>query len=886
MKKTLLTIFFLGLLFTTYAGHIAGGEIYYSYLGVGNGANTVRYQVTLRLFRDCNATGNNVAQLPGSVQIGIYNNTQPSTRFGNLVTVNRTGNIETLNLGNPDPCITGNVSVCYQLANYSFTVELPITSVGYIIMYQTCCRTDAITNIVKQQVTSTTVGEGATYTCTIPGTNSIASGTNSSPVFALKDTTLVCQNSPFSIDFSATDPDQGDSLSYSLCAAYNRGNTTNANDNNYSNPPFGFVGYTNGFSGSNPLGPSATINPVTGIISGIAPVNGFYVVNVCITEWRNGVAISEHRKDFTLRVSDCALTGASLKPSYITCDGFTMSFQNESTSSNITGYLWDFGERRTTSISTNPTPTHTYADTGTYTLKLKVTNARGCQDSATAEVRVYPGFTPDFNVQGTCYLNPFSFRDATTTAHGVVNSWKWDLGDVTTNNDVSTRKDTAWKYATPQTIQVKLVATNSKGCIDSITKPVIIRDKPLVNLAFRDTLICSIDTLTLRTTIGSGSIAWTTDRAASLSRMQNSNTPNPIVYPVDTTRYIVTINDNGCVNSDTVTVNVLDFIDVELGMDTSICRTDQFTLSPVSDALSYQWTASTGVPIPGNAKYPLVRPLVNTTYYVTANLGYCQDRDSVFVRVAPYPQVSVQNDTTICFGDRIQLQGAIVGSAFNWSPSSTLINANTLFPIAGPSRTTQYVLTAVDTLGCDRPVRDTVTVFVIPPFNAYAGRDTFLLVGRSIQLNATGGNTYLWRPTTGLDDPTSATPNVTLPETIDSIHYIVRAIAQGGCYAEDDVIVKVFKTGPDLLVPSAFTPNGDGKNDIIRPVGIGIASLQYFKIYNRWGQLLFSTTETGKGWNGNYNGILQPAGTYVYEALGTDQSGNRVFKKGTIVLIR
>ena len=67
---------------------------------------------------------------------------------------------------------------------------------------------------------------------------------------------------------------------------------------------------------------------------------------------------------------------------------------------------------------------------------------------------------------------------------------------------------------------------------------------------------------------------------------------------------------------------------------------------------------------------------------------------------------------------------------------------------------------------------------------------------------------------------------------------------------------------------------------------IGIASLQYFKIYNRWGQLLFSTSETGKGWNGNYNGILQPPGTYVYEALGTDQSGNRVFRKGTIVLIR
>ncbi|MBL0883068.1 MAG: gliding motility-associated C-terminal domain-containing protein, partial [Chitinophagaceae bacterium] len=475
---------------------------------------------------------------------------------------------------------------------------------------------------------------------------------------------------------------------------------------------------------------------------------------------------------------------------------------------------------------------------------------------------------------------------ATTTQYGVVNSWRWDLGDLTTAADTSRRKDTAWKYTTPQTVQVKLVTTNSKGCIDSITKPIIIRDKPLVNLAFRDTLICSIDTLTLRSTIGNGTVSWTTDRPASLARMLNINTPNPIVYPVDTTRYFITINDNGCINTDTVTVNVLDFIDVELGLDTSICRTDQFTLSPVSDALSYQWTTSTGVIIPGNIKYPIVQPLVNTMYYVTANLGYCQDRDSVFVKVLPYPQATVRSDTTICFGDRVQLGGSIVGAAFNWSPSSSLINANTLFPIAGPSRTTQYILTAIDTLGCNKPVRDTVTIFVTQPLTAYAGRDTFVVAGRPVQLSAEGGTNYLWTPTTGLDNPTIASPIVTLPETIDSIRYIVRAIGAGGCYDEDDVIVRVFKTGPDLFVPSAFTPNGDGRNDIIRPVGVGVATLQYFRIYNRWGQLLFSTNQTGKGWDGTFNGTSQPPGTYVFEAVGTDQLGNRIYKKGTIVLIR
>lgn len=94
------------------------------------------------------------------------------------------------------------------------------------------------------------------------------------------------------------------------------------------------------------------------------------------------------------------------------------------------------------------------------------------------------------------------------------------------------------------------------------------------------------------------------------------------------------------------------------------------------------------------------------------------------------------------------------------------------------------------------------------------------------------------------------------------------------------------KNGPDLYVPSAFTPNGDGRNDIIRPVGVGIAQLQHFRVFNRWGQLLFATSQFGKGWDGSYSGVQQPAGTYVFEAIGTDQLGNRIYKKGTLVLIR
>jgi gliding motility-associated-like protein len=141
-------------------------------------------------------------------------------------------------------------------------------------------------------------------------------------------------------------------------------------------------------------------------------------------------------------------------------------------------------------------------------------------------------------------------------------------------------------------------------------------------------------------------------------------------------------------------------------------------------------------------------------------------------------------------------------------------------------------------------------------------------------------------PATGLNDPDIANPIALLSSAVDSVRYLVKATDTKGCYGTDDIVVYVYKTAPEIFVPSAFTPNGDGKNDVIRPVTVGITQLEYFRIYNRWGQLLYSTGEVGQGWDGTLNGTRQPSGTYVYMARGTDYRGNAVSRKGTVVLIR
>lgn len=884
MKRVLSLLIVLFSIQPSFGAHLKGGWIQYTYLGPGSSANTSKYEVTVRQYLDCSSTG---GQRDPEIYLGIFNagTNQLIDKKTVAFTSSSTPNKTTWN-----PCLNSKPQVCYIIDVYTTTIELPNIAAGYILTAQRCCRIKGIVNL-----TDPSDQYGVSYTAQIPG---IINGTdysnNSSPVFAQKDTVLICYSAPFNLDFSATDKD-GDQIIYTFCSGLNGGanNPSDANSarpNPPANPPYGSIGYSAGFSGSNPMGDNVTIDPNTGLISGIAPaITGDYVIAVCANEYRNGVMISSTKKEIHVKVADCTLTGAILKPSYISCNGTTMTFQNESTSSDITSYLWDFGiASLTTDTSTLPTPTYDFLssgkDSGTYTIRLKVTSVNGCQDSTTAKVLVYPGFATDFTIQSTCVLNPYFFKDATTTKYGVVNSWKWNFGDPSTLEDTARSQDSAWKYSSPQSVQVVLVTTNSKGCIDTMTKALTILDKPQLNLPFRDTLICSVDSLPLRVNIISGTADWTVQAGPNQGRIINQHSTIPIVYPKDTTRYYVTINDNGCVNTDSVTVNVLQFITVKLQPDTGICLTDSLQLTPVSYALSYQWHASSGETI-SPVKYPWVKPAAQTLYYVTANLGKCQANDSVMVKVAPYPVAALGQDTIICFGNRVQLRGTITGSTFSWSPAASLINTNTLTPIAGPSRTTAYVLNVNDTVGCPKPKSDTLIVTVIPPLTVDAGKDTTVTPNQPVQLQASGAVSYEWTPATGLNDPFIANPIATLDNTVDSVVYRVVG-SEGGCSAEDYITVHIYKSGIDIIVPSAFTPNGDGKNDQIRPYTYGINQLRYFSIFNRWGQVLFTTTQVGKGWDGTFNGVKQPSGTYVYQAMGVDFGGNTVFRKGTFVLIR
>lgn len=850
------------------ARHGKGGSVTYEYRGAGAAAGTSSYRVTVKHYVDCNSSN----LIEASSFLGVFD--AATNVLLKTVTIARAGTY-TLQKNQFNPCISPVPTICFFVTDYIDNIELPDNTAGYVLAEQECCR---ISNIVNVQNSSS---YGTTNTNTIPGViNGVVYRKNTSPVYAQRDTAVICHNSPFTIDFSAADEDR-DQLFYSFCPAKAGASSQNRQPNPPSPPPYADLPYQGSYSASAPMGSGVQIDPKTGIISGVAPnATGTYVISVCVAEFRGGVQIGNTKKEVHITVADCSLSAATLKPVYVNCDDFSFFFKNENESLNIDKWSWDFGVPSLgTDTSSRATPSYTYPDTGTYVLRLRVSTAAGCVDSTVSKVTVYPGFKAGFTAAGSCYQSPFVFTDNTTSRYGVVNKWLWDFGDPDNTADTSAVRNPVYQYAMPGNKTVQFIVSDSKGCTDTVTKTVAATDKPLLTLAFRDTLICSIDSLRLHAG-GSGSFSW-----APGSFIQAPNSADPLVYPKNTAVYVVTLNEKGCVSKDSVRVRVLDFITVKLPADTSICLSDSIRLRPVSEALQYQWSPAVGL---SNAqtKYPGAAPTQNTVYQVTATLGKCQDKAAILVRTAPYPQADAGADTAVCFGDHARLNAAIKAASFDWSPLGSLQLGNTLHPVSVSLTSTKYVLTVYDTLGCPKPVRDTVQVTVYPRVPAYAGNDTVVVAGQPLQLQATGGSVYAWTPFTALNNPFISNPVATFTPSTDSVTYTVRVTRSDGCYGDDQVKVKVFKTLPQIFVPTGFTPNGDGRNDVLKPVLAGMKGLTYFRVYNRWGQLVYSTTTIDQGWDGTVHGIQQKTDTFVFMAEGTDYSGKTQRVKGTVVLIR
>jgi gliding motility-associated-like protein len=280
--------------------------------------------------------------------------------------------------------------------------------------------------------------------------------------------------------------------------------------------------------------------------------------------------------------------------------------------------------------------------------------------------------------------------------------------------------------------------------------------------------------------------------------------------------------------------------------------------SPGDTGVLYTWT-------PGPVVNDSFVATVAGTYTLTASIGTCQSSSTATVTAGALPVFNVDAYTSSCCTEvSLTATGVAAGSTYTWNDgNSNISNNDTLYVASTNNDTAFYSLTVTNADGCSATQTDiAVRINCIQP-TATASPDS-VLAGQTSQLTVlTAYNdvtfTYAWTPGTTLDDSTIANPTASpLEETVYTVYV---TDPNSGCV--DSTTVSVFiQFGEKFKVPNAFSPNGDGKNDNFYPVLLGAyQSVTEFRIYNRWGALVHNNTDP---WDGNFNGAMQPAGTFVY----------------------
>ena len=323
----------------------------------------------------------------------------------------------------------------------------------------------------------------------------------------------------------------------------------------------------------------------------------------------------------------------------------------------------------------------------------------------------------------------------------------------------------------------------------------------------------------------------------------------------------------------------------------TICNslyTTQFVLNNPPSVGEINWTndnTSIGLSQSGNNTIPSFLTINSTQSSVTSNITIIPSYNNciglpVSFNITVTPRFLLGDDLEIdsCYNSAVNLN--LLYNTTNLITNWTL-NNNPVINAEHIITSGNYQLIATNSANCSDTV--IVRINILPKVVANAGQDTIAVLGQPHQLIGSGGISFLWTPTSPIISLSTISNPVVILYQDQSFYLETKDI--GGCKGFDTVFVKVYE-GPEYYIPNSFTPNNDGLNDIFRPIPVGIISTDYFRIYNRYGQLLFQTNSWLKGWDGTYKGNPQQNGTYIWMIKGSDNRGKPIQKKGTVILIR
>lgn len=569
---------------------------------------------------------------------------------------------------------------------------------------------------------------------------------------------------------------------------------------------------------------------------------------------------------------------------YEGCAPLTVTFTNNSNSSDT--YLWDFGNNDTTSQVFNPI--RTYSVPGTYNVSLLIKDSIcNTVDTAFQTIVVNPPITINATTTDSTSCDPVKLFVSATGA----TSYVWSSNNQFTDTLNSGLTDTLTVFNN-QVVTYYVMATNGIcSDIDSVTITFHTPSQPILGLDNQQ----GCAPLTVNFTNNSGPhdyYLWNFGGNDTTSQVLNpvKTFSTPGSYPVS-----LTVVDSICHSSFTsnTIITVASVVNITTPTVINTCNS-ALLYSNTTGATSYIWSTSplfTDTLNPSFTDSITVTPSDTTTFYLMATNGICSAIDSIRVNYNGVKILTTGGAT--CNGANNTLSVISLNNqtlTYSWQPVSEILSGeNTAFPVVNPSATTMYYVFAQNSFGCTANDSALVVVSGFNPNNLFITSDKDTLFngeGTYLHANPDSNFTYLWLPNSNLTNNTIANPFAT-PPTTTNYSVLFTEISSGCSYIKSYTLYawEIVCGEPNVYLPNAFTPNDDKENDVLFLRGRNVESM-HLKIYDRWGELVFETTQQHVGWDGNYKGKPVDPAVYVYHLSVKCIDGQDYFKKGNVTVIR
>ncbi|MCZ2223527.1 MAG: PKD domain-containing protein [Chitinophagales bacterium] len=573
------------------------------------------------------------------------------------------------------------------------------------------------------------------------------------------------------------------------------------------------------------------------------------------------------------------------------CNPVQINFS--ATTQNSVSNTWDFNNG-VINVTTANDISYTYITGGHYLPKLILEDAAGCRvpivgtDSIKVKFINAAMIATDTTI---CDSATVQFANSSIT-NDIITKYAWSFGNGTT----SSQPNTGAYYNTNGLYSVKLKVITQTGCTDSITYNNIIKvvSSPKIKIV-GDSTVCKDGTLqfnVVHLNPDTSAITWEWNFGnGNIYQIQNppAQTFSSVGNNLITTK---ATNSDGCSTIATQIVKVNPIPNVSAGADVTICRGQSYTLN-ATGANTYVWHGNILTLNNFNTANPIASPLTTVSYAVTGTSIYnCKATDTITIQVQQPLKLDVIKGDTLCLGQSAKITASGTEN-YKWYPSLYIDNDNSAEVNIKPAKDTlmNYMLLGWDNNHC---FTDTAYVkiktYPIPEMKIEQN-DITVNAGSSVVLktiNSSDITKWKWTPNKYIDNPNIASPTMVAKE---SITYSCVASNDGNCVARNEVRVVVVCNGGNIFVPNTFSPNGDGVNDRFYPRGKGVYTIKSFRIFNRWGEMVYEKTnfqanDINAGWDGTYKGVKQPTDAYVYSLEIMCDNSVTIPSKGSITLLR